>query len=196
MWVCMYVCVYVCVCMCVCMYVCRCVCVYVCVYVCMYMCVCMCVCMYVERNIPSEVETSIRLGLVERVTMSQCPRFVLLGLNAWGSYRGGHDDYEMSVSLVEETGTPGGNHRPTASNWQTLTQTACAQCQDGTWVWSQVIQGVMRATPEPELPRLHHRESFHLADHIISLIYIVHMQLQRCYTLRYNNSYNSDGIRI
>ena len=28
-----------------------------------------------------------------------------------GSYRGGHDDDEMSVSLVEETGVPGGNHR-------------------------------------------------------------------------------------
>ena len=26
----------------------------------------------------------------------------------------------MSVSLVEETGVPGGNHRPTASNWQTF----------------------------------------------------------------------------
>ena len=34
-----------------------------------------------------------------------------------GSYRGGDDDVEMSVSLVEETGVPGGNHRPTASNW-------------------------------------------------------------------------------
>ena len=34
-----------------------------------------------------------------------------------GSYRGGdYDDDEMSVSLVEETGVPGGNHRPTASN--------------------------------------------------------------------------------
>ena len=32
-----------------------------------------------------------------------------------GSYRGGDED-EMSVSLVEETGVPGGNHRPTASN--------------------------------------------------------------------------------
>ena len=27
------------------------------------------------------------------------------------SYRGGHDDGEMSVSLVEETGVPGGNHK-------------------------------------------------------------------------------------
>ena len=42
-----------------------------------------------------------------------------------GSYRGGgddddddgdDDDDEMSVTLVEETGVPGGNHRPTASN--------------------------------------------------------------------------------
>ena len=30
------------------------------------------------------------------------------------SYRGGDDDYKTSVSLVEETGVPGGNHRPTA----------------------------------------------------------------------------------
>ena len=30
------------------------------------------------------------------------------------SYRGGDDDDdEMSVSLVEETGVPGGNHQPT-----------------------------------------------------------------------------------
>ena len=37
----------------------------------------------------------------------------------------------MSVSLVEETGAPGGNHRPTASNWQTVTHdTAYAQSQD------------------------------------------------------------------
>ena len=33
-----------------------------------------------------------------------------------GSYRGGDYDDEMSVLLVEETGAPGGNHRPTASN--------------------------------------------------------------------------------
>ena len=33
-----------------------------------------------------------------------------------GSYRGGDDDDEMSVSLVEETGAPGGNHQPTTSN--------------------------------------------------------------------------------
>ena len=33
-----------------------------------------------------------------------------------GSYRGGDDDDEMSVSLVGETGVPGGNHRPTANN--------------------------------------------------------------------------------
>ena len=30
-----------------------------------------------------------------------------------GSYRGSDDDDEMSVSLVEETGVPGGNHQPT-----------------------------------------------------------------------------------
>ena len=35
-----------------------------------------------------------------------------------GSYQGGDydDDDEMSVSLVEETGAPGGNRRPMASN--------------------------------------------------------------------------------
>ena len=46
-----------------------------------------------------------------------------------GSYRGGDGDdddphhdgdddhhHEISVSLVEETGVPGGNHRPPASN--------------------------------------------------------------------------------
>ena len=33
-----------------------------------------------------------------------------------GSYQGGDDDDEISVSLVEETGAPRGNHRPTASN--------------------------------------------------------------------------------
>ena len=46
------------------------------------------------------------------------------GLAYWGltpqqqprSYRGSDDEDEMSVSLVEETGVPGGNHRPTASN--------------------------------------------------------------------------------
>ena len=46
-----------------------------------------------------------------------------------GSYQGGHfndDDDEMSVSLVEETGAPGGNDRPTASNRQTFTHTAYA----------------------------------------------------------------------
>ena len=31
-----------------------------------------------------------------------------------GSYRGGDNDDEVSVSLVEETGVPGGNHRLTA----------------------------------------------------------------------------------
>ena len=39
-----------------------------------------------------------------------------------GSYRGGDNDGEMLVSLVEETGAPGGNYRPTTSNWQTFTQ--------------------------------------------------------------------------
>ena len=40
--------------------------------------------------------------------------FCLLGLQQQpGSYRGGDYDNEMSVSLVEETGIPGGNHRPT-----------------------------------------------------------------------------------
>ena len=34
-----------------------------------------------------------------------------------GLYRGGDDDDdEISVSLVEKTGVPGGNHRPTAVN--------------------------------------------------------------------------------
>ena len=49
----------------------------------------------------------------------------LLGLNASvtaRSYRGGDDEEEMSVSLAEETRAPGGNHRPTASNWQTFTR--------------------------------------------------------------------------
>ena len=44
-----------------------------------------------------------------------------------GSYRGSDHDDEMSVALVEETGAPRGNHRPTASNWQTFTHMACAQ---------------------------------------------------------------------
>ena len=43
-----------------------------------------------------------------------------------GAYRGSDNDDEMSVSLLEETGAPGGNHRSTASNWQTATHTACA----------------------------------------------------------------------
>ena len=38
-----------------------------------------------------------------------------------GSYCGGDDDNEMSVSLVEETRAPGGNPQPTASN-------CCAVC--------------------------------------------------------------------
>ena len=46
-----------------------------------------------------------------------------------GSYRGGEED-EMSVLLVEETGVPGGNHWPAASNWQTFTHTASAQSQN------------------------------------------------------------------
>ena len=33
-----------------------------------------------------------------------------------GLYEGGDDDDEMSLSQVEETGAPGGNHRSTASN--------------------------------------------------------------------------------
>ena len=37
------------------------------------------------------------------------------------SYQGSDDDDEMSVSLVEETEAPGGNHRSMASNWQTFT---------------------------------------------------------------------------
>ena len=48
------------------------------------------------------------------------------------------NDDEMSVSLVEETGAPRGNHRPLASNWQTLTHTICVQSQSRTWaavVW-------------------------------------------------------------
>ena len=44
-----------------------------------------------------------------------------------GSYRGGdYDDEEMLFSLVEETGVPGWNHRPTASNCQTFTHKVCA----------------------------------------------------------------------
>ena len=35
----------------------------------------------------------------------------------------------MSVSLVEETAVLGGNLRPTESNWQTFTHTACARSQ-------------------------------------------------------------------
>ena len=47
--------------------------------------------------------------------------FGLLALNASAtarSYRGSDDDDddEMSVSLVESTAVPGGNHRPMASN--------------------------------------------------------------------------------
>ena len=40
----------------------------------------------------------------------------VLGLNKpqqhSGSYRGGDDDDEMAVALVEETGAPGGNYQP------------------------------------------------------------------------------------
>ena len=46
--------------------------------------------------------------------------FGLLGITPQqqpGSYQGGDDDDGMSVSLVEETGVPRRNHRPTASNW-------------------------------------------------------------------------------
>ena len=47
-----------------------------------------------------------------------------LGLVYWGltpqqqpgSYLGGADDDDMAVSLVGETGVPGGNYRPTTSN--------------------------------------------------------------------------------
>ena len=43
--------------------------------------------------------------------------FVLLGVSASAALvpRGGEDDDEMLVSLVEETGVPGGNYRPTTS---------------------------------------------------------------------------------
>ena len=44
-----------------------------------------------------------------------------------GSYRGGDDHDEMSVSLVEENGVPGGNHRPMARNGQTFIHMACVQ---------------------------------------------------------------------
>ena len=58
---------------------------------------------------------------------------------------------------MEETGVPGENHRPMASNWQTFTHTVCAQSRHRTRaaaMWSRVIQGVMRATPQlTELPR-------------------------------------------
>ena len=53
----------------------------------------------------SNKETAHVLGLVG-LTPQQQP----------GSYRAGDDDDEMSVSLVEQTGAPEGNHRPTASN--------------------------------------------------------------------------------
>ena len=33
-----------------------------------------------------------------------------------GSYQGGENDDDEISFLVEETGVPGGNHRPTASN--------------------------------------------------------------------------------
>ena len=48
--------------------------------------------------------------------------FGLLGLNASVTARvisrWWNDDDEMSISVVEETRVPGGNHWPTASNWQ------------------------------------------------------------------------------
>ena len=43
----------------------------------------------------------------------------LLELNASTTARvisGGDDENQMSAPLVKETGVPGGNHRPTASN--------------------------------------------------------------------------------
>ena len=50
-------------------------------------------------------------------------RLGLLGLNASATARvisrksnDDDDDDDMSVSLVGETGAPGGNHRPTAGN--------------------------------------------------------------------------------
>ena len=63
---------------------------------------------------------SLTLSAQSQYRTRATARFVLLGLNASAtarSYRGGDDDDdEMSVLLVEETGVPGGHHRPMASN--------------------------------------------------------------------------------
>ena len=52
----------------------------------------------------------------------------LFGFNASATARvisrRGNDDDEISY-LVEETGVPGGNHRPTASNWWNFSLTLC-----------------------------------------------------------------------
>ena len=76
----------------------------------------------------------------------QCCMLLNAGLVYWGTAtarvisRRWNDD-EISF-LVEETGIPGGNHRPTASNWWNFfTHTASAQSGDWTWaaaVWSKV----------------------------------------------------------
>ena len=68
-------------------------------------------------------------------TICTCNR---IGLVYWGltpqqqpgSYLGSDDDEEMSVSLLEETGAPGGNHRPPASNSKIrLTKTSSPERQ-------------------------------------------------------------------
>ena len=73
----------------------------------------------------------------------------VLGFNASAtarviSRRWNNDGDEIGF-LVEETGVPGGNHRPTANNWRNFfTHTATAQSGDWTWaaaVWSKVGGG-------------------------------------------------------
>ena len=66
------------------------------------------------------VHVGVKNYLKDRLGWFGLVWFRLLGLIASqqqpGSlYRGGDDD-EMTVSLVEETGVPGGNHRTMASN--------------------------------------------------------------------------------
>ena len=66
----------------------------------------------------------------------------LLGFNASATARvisRRWNDDEISF-LVEETGVPRGNHRPTASMMKLFTHTASAQ--SGDWTWAAAVQNL------------------------------------------------------